>query len=66
MLLMLWSPFLKTNPSKKILAIIEIGLNHEEQHQELLAYDIKYILGNQPTLRMKIVLKPKLKLKQQL
>jgi hypothetical protein len=41
--------FLKTNPSKKILAIIEIGLNHEEQHQELLAYDIKYILGNQPT-----------------
>jgi formylglycine-generating enzyme required for sulfatase activity len=46
---MLWSPFLKTNPSKKILAIIEIGHNHEEQHQELLAYDIKYILGNQPT-----------------
>jgi hypothetical protein len=41
--------FLKTNPSKKILAIIEIGINHEEQHQELLAYDIKYILGNQPT-----------------
>jgi hypothetical protein len=23
--------------------------NHEEQHQELLVYDIKYILGNQPT-----------------
>jgi hypothetical protein len=45
---MLWSPF-KDESSKKILAIIEIGLNHEEQHQELLAYDIKYILGNQPT-----------------
>lgn len=29
--------------------LIEIGLNHEEQHQELLAYDIKYILGSQPT-----------------
>jgi hypothetical protein len=57
--------FLKTNPSKKILAIIEIGLNHEEQHQELLAYDIKYILGNQPTFpSYEIVLKPKLKLKQ--
>jgi hypothetical protein len=35
--------FLKTNPSKEILAIIEIGINHEEQHQELLAYDIKYL-----------------------
>lgn len=32
-----------------ILKIIELGLNHEEQHQELLIYDIKYILGNQPT-----------------
>ncbi|NRS88858.1 ergothioneine biosynthesis protein EgtB [Flavobacterium sp. 7E] len=41
--------FLATNPNEQILAIIEIGLNHEEQHQELLVYDIKYILGNQPT-----------------
>jgi hypothetical protein len=48
MLLMLWSPF-KDESSKEILSIIEIGINHEEQHQELLAYDIKYILGNQPT-----------------
>ncbi len=28
--------------------IIEIGLNHEQQHQELLVTDIKYILGNNP------------------
>lgn len=28
---------------------IILGINHEEQHQELLAYDIKYILGFQPT-----------------
>ncbi|MEO0899163.1 MAG: ergothioneine biosynthesis protein EgtB [Bacteroidota bacterium] len=28
--------------------IIEIGLNHEQQHQELLVYDIKYILGHNP------------------
>jgi hypothetical protein len=42
-LLMLWSPF-KDETSKEILSIIEIGINHEEQHQELLAYDIKYIL----------------------
>jgi len=41
--------YLNTNPSEDILSIIEIGINHEEQHQELLVYDIKYILGNQPT-----------------
>ena len=39
----------ETNPSRDILDIVEIGINHEEQHQELLIYDIKYILGNQPT-----------------
>lgn len=27
--------------------LLNIGLNHEEQHQELLWYDLKYILGNQ-------------------
>jgi ergothioneine biosynthesis protein EgtB len=32
-----------------VLEIIELGINHEQQHQELLVYDIKYILGNQPT-----------------
>lgn len=37
------------NPSEDVLKIIELGINHEEQHQELLVYDIKYILGNQPT-----------------
>ncbi|GHE64738.1 ergothioneine biosynthesis protein EgtB [Roseivirga thermotolerans] len=28
--------------------IFEIGLNHEQQHQELLVYDIKHILGINP------------------
>ncbi|MDB5193512.1 MAG: ergothioneine biosynthesis protein EgtB [Segetibacter sp.] len=28
--------------------VILLGLNHEEQHQELLLTDIKYILGNNP------------------
>lgn len=32
-----------------VFNLIEIGINHEQQHQELLAYDIKYILGTQPT-----------------
>ncbi len=26
----------------------EIGLNHEQQHQELMVYDIKHILGINP------------------
>jgi len=29
-------------------ALLELGLNHEEQHQELLVMDIKYILGHNP------------------
>jgi hypothetical protein len=29
------------NTSKKLLELIEVGINHEQQHQELLAYDIK-------------------------
>jgi len=40
---------LENNPSHEIIELVEIGINHEEQHQELLAYDIKYILGHQPT-----------------
>ncbi len=34
---------------EEVLTICELGINHEQQHQELLVYDIKYILGNQPT-----------------
>lgn len=30
----------------EILDLIELGLNHEQQHQELLITDIKYILGH--------------------
>ena len=32
------------------LAQLEIGLHHEQQHQELLLMDIKYILGANPSL----------------
>lgn len=39
--------FLQEAQSPEILEILEIGINHEEQHQELLAYDVKYILGQQ-------------------
>lgn len=34
--------------SKEVEELITLGLNHEEQHQELLYTDIKYILGNNP------------------
>lgn len=41
--------FFNKELSKEITNIIEIGLQHEQQHQELMHYDIKYILGNQAT-----------------
>lgn len=31
-----------------IAALLELGCNHEQQHQELLITDIKYILGHNP------------------
>lgn len=41
--------FLKDTPSEEAVNTIKLGLQHEQQHQELFYYDIKYILGNQPT-----------------
>ncbi|GHC51415.1 ergothioneine biosynthesis protein EgtB [Ulvibacter litoralis] len=41
--------FLKDNPSEEAVNTVKLGLQHEQQHQELFYYDIKYILGNQPT-----------------
>ncbi len=45
-----WLRFLlqNKNPSPEIKYLIELGINHEQQHQELLHMDIKYIFGNQP------------------
>ncbi|MFC5045254.1 ergothioneine biosynthesis protein EgtB [Aquimarina hainanensis] len=40
---------LEEAPDDTIINLVEIGIHHEQQHQELLHYDIKYILGNQPT-----------------
>jgi ergothioneine biosynthesis protein EgtB len=40
--------FLCHEPSPEVTELFILGLNHEEQHQELLYYDIKYILGHNP------------------
>jgi ergothioneine biosynthesis protein EgtB len=40
--------FLQTHPAQELHDLIVLGLNHEQQHQELLSTDIKYILGNNP------------------
>jgi ergothioneine biosynthesis protein EgtB len=41
------SVLLKDHP-REVIHLIDIGLNHEQQHQELLFTDIKYILGHNP------------------
>jgi ergothioneine biosynthesis protein EgtB len=40
--------FLPELRDPQLLELVELGLNHEQQHQELLWYDIKYILGHNP------------------
>ncbi|AXT61057.1 ergothioneine biosynthesis protein EgtB [Aquimarina sp. AD10] len=40
--------FLEENFDEKINELVEIGIHHEKQHQELLLTDIKFILGNNP------------------
>lgn len=34
--------------NNEIVELIELGINHEQQHQELLMTDLKYILGHNP------------------
>ncbi len=37
------------NALRKLLPIVEIGLNHEQQHQELILTDILHALAQNPT-----------------
>ncbi len=41
---------LEENESSDVRTLVEIGIHHEKQHQELLITDIKFILGNNPLL----------------
>lgn len=36
--------------SRELLTFIELGLQHEQQHQELILMDVKYILSRNPSL----------------
>ncbi|SDP99644.1 ergothioneine biosynthesis protein EgtB [Mucilaginibacter sp. OK268] len=40
--------FLSVEPTADVKELLILGFNHEEQHQELLLTDIKYILGHNP------------------
>jgi len=40
--------FLATTLTDEVKELLILGFNHEQQHQELLLTDIKYILGNNP------------------
>jgi len=40
--------FLSTTLKDEVKELLVLGFNHEQQHQELLLTDIKYILGNNP------------------
>lgn len=39
---------LLTDADTDVIDLVELGLNHEQQHQELLLTDLKYILGHNP------------------
>lgn len=40
--------FLLADIPSEVADLLELGIQHEQQHQELLMTDIKYILGNNP------------------
>ena len=44
--------FLQKELTPSITELVILGINHEQQHQELLMTDIKYILGHNPLFPM--------------
>lgn len=41
---------LETNSSPELIKLLELGLQHEQQHQELIITDTKYIFSHNPLL----------------
>ncbi len=41
---------LERGPDEHVAALVELGLHHEQQHQELLLMDIKHVLSCNPTM----------------
>ncbi|MGB1040283.1 MAG: ergothioneine biosynthesis protein EgtB [Flavobacteriales bacterium] len=42
------SELLENRNDSKLLSLTELGINHEQQHQELLVTDLKYLLAQNP------------------
>lgn len=40
--------FLERELNEELLNVLQVGMNHEQQHQELLLTDLKYTLGHNP------------------
>ena len=40
--------YFQSKPTSEVLKLIELGINHEQQHQELLITDIKHALSKNP------------------
>ena len=40
--------FLAGDVAPQVSALVELGLNHEQQHQELVLTDVKHLLSQNP------------------
>ena len=44
----LFAAYLSSEHDTGLLAVIELGLHHEQQHQELMLMDIKHVFSRNP------------------